>query len=198
MICMIVTALTGHYSYPGSVENGQVVQSAPVPHPSTVRGFLEALCAQAPQTLVGEIAYGATRPPRGVGIVSRRGHVEMSSSPGFPGLQGKAGTAIRMQGVETLLLPQYAIAYRGPQVARLQAGLEGRTDVWGVLSLGTSDDLVLGIEVCAAAPEAAWLVPGKELLLIKKSARGYHNNAAQYVRYDRPVGALQEAAWMQF
>lgn len=207
-----VEAFSGHYSYPGNSGNGEPLRTAPVPHPSNVRGFLENLCALSPQTLEGSLAYGVVREPTGHGLLARRAQVEMSGLKGYtldnkrvralePGekstaAQGLMGAAVRLQLVETLFFPVYLVAYRGPFAAKLRASLEGKVNTWGVTYLGASDGAILDLHEVSPTAEARWLVPGETLRLIWKSKRGYDVVNPNYRTYDlteRQV--IQEAAW---
>lgn len=204
MIGLAFEMRTGHFSYPGYTENMAPVGTAPVPHPSNVRGMLENICALPPQTLEGEFAYGEVRPPGGSGLLLRRAHVEVSGLGDAykaaryrdePIKTGAMGSAIRVQKLETLLELRYRVYYRGPLEARLRAGLNGEHETWGVLSLGTSDNTVLDLH--EATGPARWVVPGEDLRLILKSKRGYDTLDPTYQTYAlSPLSELPEAAWI--
>ena len=212
MIALHVEAVSGHYGVPGQVSQGATRHTLPVVPPSTVQGFLESFVGASYRTFEGAFAYGRIRPPTGRGLILRQAHVW--ASPRSVKENKRARDAVRARGVwvsggkesrgdregtrtikiETLIDPSYCILVDGPWESRVRAALDGKGDCYGVLYLGESSDIVHWVgEMLDPTDQVEWLVPGTEMVLPTKAARGYHNMDSTYGTFDLRVG---RPAWM--
>jgi CRISPR-associated Cas5-like protein len=194
-ITLRVEVSTGHYRVPGQVKS--VARSFPLAPPSTMRGFIESLCALPHGSLDGEttqFAYGFINDPEGRGDLFRKDHIFSTSGV------GKMKEAIRPVHRETMFGLTYRVAIRGALVPLIRKMLNGDTAAiarrWGVLYLGESDDTVQWL--AEEAGEARWLVPGQQHILPTKAGRGYNVLRPTYGCFDMvdATAELPEEAWL--
>lgn len=195
IIILRVEVQTGHYRMPGQVKT--IARTFPLAPPSTVRGFIESLCALPLGSLDGEttqFAYGFIDDPEGRGDLFRKDHIFSTSGV------GKMKEAIRPVHRETLFGVTYRVAIRGALVPLIRKMLAGdMTEVnrrWGVLYLGESDDTVQWL---AEEPgPARWLVPGRQHILPVKAGRGFNVLRPTYNTFDQLDSSEEtpEEAWL--
>jgi CRISPR-associated Cas5-like protein len=190
MLALRVDAVTGHYAPPGVVTTLGVAVSYPIAPPSTVRGFVESMCAQGCGTFRGHIAYGWRHRPDTEGRICRHIHVCVS---------GDVPNAVRPVLVETLFDPSYIVLVDAPEwEAKIRESLAGTLDRYGTLYLGESSDQVTWTEELTDSEDWAhteWVTPGPGIPLPIKSGRGYDDNSARYATFNIQPG---EPAWISF
>lgn len=196
MIALHVEVTSGHYGYPGVTQNLGLKYSAPVPHPSTIQGFLESLMGMKWQTLKGRFAYGVKQAPVGRAEVLRTVHTLMSIAATQPRGKEHRNEGTRVSKVEKWFWPQYTIVYEGPLESTLRASLKGEVERFGTVYLGESDDLV---DVVAETDDltARWVVPGTSTLLTVKTKHGFSDLKPEYKAFDLgEPGPLAASAWL--
>lgn len=187
MLRFHVACERGHYGFPG--RNGSFSQraTAPVPHVSTVRGFMESICGDELGTFQGRYAYGRVHLPKMMGRIFRKDSV--------PPRQKKE-QASRPCYWNVLFGVAYQVIVEGEYEDRLRLGLKGELSRYGILSLGTSDDVVWLLREYAR--EAQWVVPGQAFPLVVEPQRGYTNLRPKYGYFDLTPHQLEPPsnAWV--
>jgi len=186
MIHLSVHALRGHYGYPGRVPTMGLRQTAPVPFPTTVKGFLESMCGDPPGCFSGKFAYGQLHEPGGRGKVTQYDHTINTSGKPQP----------KPSHWEVLVGVAYQVVVDGDYEDRIRASLGGEVSRFGVLSLGTSDDEVW--EIQEAQEPARWVVPGKKYPLIIRAGTSYKERTPKYRKFDLTdfQEVVPDSAWM--
>lgn len=196
MIRLSVRVVTGHYRVPGTVAVGAVARSFPIAPPSTIVGFLESLIGVERGAGVGRFAYGWEQPPGGQGAILRVDHVWSSS--GTKGrARGAKAEATRPVRHETFVDLAYQIAAEGPWEQQLEAAIDVGAPRFGVLSLGESDDAVWWLH--RVDRPAQWVVPGDQMLLIRRSGQGYDRVNPLWAKFALTEMAdnVPREAWME-
>jgi len=75
VIGLRVDTASGHYRVPGQMVQGCTAPTFDIAPVSTMKGFLESLCAAEWHSFDGEVAYGWIRPPGGRGLLYRRAQI---------------------------------------------------------------------------------------------------------------------------
>lgn len=183
---MLIELAQAHWNIqPGRVPTLGIRTTSKMPSPTTVRGFLESMCGDS-GVFQGELAYALVKGPIGQGNLLRVSNVINS-----------VGEATRPVWWETLFGIQLRIAVRGPYVERAILGMKGELDRYGVLTLGTSYDAVVGVWENDTIP-AQWVVPGMAFPLIVDRTFGFQNQNPTYKMFDlsESLAAPPENAWM--
>lgn len=193
-----VTAVTGHYTQPGSQETMGLARSYPIAPPSTMAGFVESLCGAplgAFRSSGSTLAYGWASRPTGHAILLQRMHT-LASQPDPVSGKSKMTESTRPYHRECLVNMTYRITVRGPFADRIRRALDGDVDRTGVLSLGDSDDMVDWIT--ESTEPAEWLVPGTSLRLPTRVPRNYACIQAEKQSFDlTPLSEdVPDTAWM--
>lgn len=195
-----VSAVSGHYGYPGMVPSGGLKTSFKYPSPATVRGYLESAMGMERGSFEGDIALGILRAPSGHQTTLRKNHIFKSATGEKPvGPDGKKIGALyepRIFSWEVWLDVTYQVAVRGPMADRVRKALQGEGTRYGVLSLGTSDDVVH--DTTEEAVPARWVVPGTQFPLIIESKTSFSQVSPTMGRFALSAESLDipEEAWL--
>lgn len=190
MIGLQVTALMGHYGRPGSVKALSQDPTLPFAPPSTIKGFIESMTGRQRDELQGEFAY-AYLGEQGKASILRTSHVWMSGSVRrLPKKERHLETAEfvelyehdrqkkyehrRPTFVDSWYVPRYAICVRGSAEGLVRKALIEGALRSGVLSLGTSDDMVTSIVERMPEDEVPWIVPGQIFRLTARTEANQH------------------------
>ena len=164
MLSLIVEAPWGHYGHPGVAATLSTVPTYPIAPPSTVLGFLEAICCDELGALSASgssMAYGWIKRPSGKGTLLGLNHVRLSDR----GVGGRVAVGQRPVHRERLYNMIYRIVVQGSYAERIPKGLAGElgVDEGAGIYLGISDDVVS--RIAEGEAETEWLVPGHSLWL---------------------------------
>ena len=177
MYPLLVHAFSGHYKVPGAVDTAGLASSYPVAPVSTARGFLESLAVETPGSFQGRFAYGLLREPSSYGHVYRSSHIWSSSGQKGSQIPGhyRLPEEQRPFAIEVFFDMEYVFLVEGPWEEKIRDAVAGKTDRYGVLSLGSSDDPVTHLgEYTGPLDAVKWVVPGNTIPLPVHAPYGYH------------------------
>lgn len=182
MIRLRVEVVSGHYRVPGQVNADGVVAEAPsfpIAPPSTIQGFIESLCGAAGLergSFRGKYAYGMYANPLGFSNNIQQVHIRSTSYKDTP---------TKFEGIRIIRVPrfhdlQYCLLIEGPWEDRVLSALQGDIDRFGILSLGSSSDMVSWLDIDTSNEPVSWVTHGGRMRLITKSGRGWDNLSTTY------------------
>lgn len=175
---------TGRYYLPGAIPQGGMAKCSPIAPPSTVRGFLQALCQHG---WTGQFNYGLAQSPQGISCNTRQRHVvsNQDKNPDASPRDSITGLNIRTVREEILYDLIYTIKVKGLAAHIVRAALKGDIEYKSLLYLGTSEDTVDWMEeITEINPNTRWICAGTTMSLIVRSERGYKTINPQYNTFD--------------